>query len=135
MSVRHSLDPFFNPRAVAVVGASATPGSVGSILLRNLLANPFGGVVFPINPKRAEIQGLRCYPDLAALPEKPNLAVIATPAGTVPGVIDQCVQRGVQAATIISAGFSELGAAGRDLERQVRDLALGKMRVIGPNCL
>ncbi len=86
-SVRHSLDPIFHPRSVAVLGASATPGSVGSILMRNLLANPFGGVVYPINPKRQSVHGVLCYPDLAAVPEAVDLAVIATPAATVPGLI------------------------------------------------
>src|SRR5262252_4852546 len=105
---RHSLDPIFKPRSVAVFGASATPGSVGSILMHNLLANPFGGVVYPINPKRKAVHGVRCCPDLAALPEQPDLAVIATPAATVPGLIEQCVAHQVPAAIIISAGFSEL---------------------------
>lgn len=135
MSLPHSLDPFFRPRAVAVVGASASPGSVGSILTRNLLGNPFGGVVLPVNPKRKAIHGVHCYPDLASLPDKPDLVVIATPADTVPGVIAQCVSLNIPAAIIISAGFSELGAAGRDLERQIRDLSRGKMRIVGPNCL
>jgi acetyltransferase len=135
MPLRHSLDPIFKPRSVAVVGASSAPGSVGSILMRNLLGNPFGGVVFPVNPKHKAVHGVHCYPDLTRLPERPDLAVVATPAGTVPGVIQECVQQGVPAAIIISAGFSELGAAGRELERQVRDIARGKMRLVGPNCL
>src|SRR5262245_59422786 len=106
---RHSLDPIFEPASVAVVGASATPGSVGSILVRNLLGNPFGGVVYPINPKRKSVHGVRCYPDLAALPEVVDLAVIATPAATVPPLIRECVDRHVPAAIILSAGFAELG--------------------------
>jgi acetyltransferase len=131
----HSLDPIFRPRSVAVVGASVTPGSVGSILMRNLLENPFGGVVFPVNPKRQSVHGVFCYPDLTALPVAVDLAVIATPASTVPGAIRQCVERGIKAAIIISAGFSELGSAGRKLEEEIRNLAHGKIRVIGPNCL
>src|SRR3954463_13548567 len=106
---RHSLDPIFRPSSVAVVGASATPGSVGSILLRNLLGNPFGGVVYPINPKRKAVHGVLCYADLAALPEVPDLVLIATPAATVPALVEECVRLGVPAAVIISAGFSELG--------------------------
>src|SRR5206468_886720 len=115
----HSLDPIFRPRSVAVVGASATPGAVGSILIRNLIENPFGGVVYPVNPKRKAVHGILCYADLAALPERVDLAVIATPAATVPGVIKECVGRGVPAAIIISAGFSELGADGRKLEMEI----------------
>ncbi|MFO0841042.1 MAG: bifunctional acetate--CoA ligase family protein/GNAT family N-acetyltransferase [Gemmataceae bacterium] len=132
---RHSLDPIFKPRSVADVGASATPGSVGAILMRNLLGNPFGGVVFPINPRRESVHGVYCYPSLAALPTTPDLVVIATPAATVPGVVEEGLARGVPAAIIISAGFSELGPKGRDLERQIRELARGRMRIIGPNCL
>src|SRR5260370_674559 len=131
----HSLDPIFHPRSVAVVGASATPGTVGSILIRNLIENPFGGVVYPINPKRHAVHGVLCYPDLASLPEVVDLAVIATPAATVPGLIQECVKKGIRSAIIISAGFSELGAEGRRLEEQIRTIARGKMRLIGPNCL
>lgn len=131
----HSLDPIFHPKSVAVIGASATPGSVGSILMRNLMEHPFGGTVFPVNPKRRSVHGVYCYPHLAALPEPVDLAVIATPAPTVPGQVKECVDRGVKGAIVISAGFSELGAEGRALEAQIRQAAKGKMRLIGPNCL
>jgi acetyltransferase len=135
MDHRYSLDALFRPTSVAVVGASATAGSVGSILMRNLLQNPFGGVVYPINPKRKAVHGVYCYPSLMDTPDVVDLAVIATPASAVPAAIEQCVQRGIPAAIIISAGFSELGAEGRALERRIRDIAYGKMRIIGPNCL
>src|SRR5690242_16334445 len=135
MPARYSLDPVFRPRSVAVVGASARPGSVGGVLMRNLLGNPFGGVVYPVNPNRKAVQGVRCYPDVAALPEAVDLAVIATPAAAVPGVVADCAARGVEAAIIISAGFSERGPEGRELERQVRNAAGGRMRIVGPNCL
>jgi acetyltransferase len=134
-SVRHSLDSLFKPQSVAVLGASATPGSVGSILMRNLLENPFGGGVYPINPKRRAVHGVHCYPSLRALPAPVDLAVIATPATTVPALVEECVSAGIPAAIIISAGFAELGAAGRALESQIRMIARGKMRIIGPNCL
>src|SRR5262245_34728810 len=135
MNRHNCLDAFFRPSSVAVVGASATAGSVGSILIRNLLQNPFGGVVYPINPKRKSVHGIHCYPSLTEAPEAVELAVIATPAAAVPGAVEQCVARGVPAAIIISAGFSELGALGRALERKIRDIAFGKMRIVGPNCL
>jgi acetyltransferase len=130
-----SLHAFFHPKSVAVIGASVTAGSVGSILMRNLLENPFGGVVFPVNPKRKSVHGVLCYPSLNAVPEPVELAVVATPAATVLPAIEECVARGVPAAIIISAGFSELGAEGRALEKKIRDIALGKMRIVGPNCL
>src|SRR5690242_14960842 len=120
-ALQHPLDPFFRPGAVAVLGASARPGSVGSLLVRNLLENPFGGVVYPVNPKHRAVHGVHCYPGLADVPEPVDLAVIATPAATVPGLVRQCAERGVKAALVISAGFAELGAEGRALERQVRD--------------
>src|SRR5436305_7574561 len=120
---RHSLDPIFRPRSVAVVGASATPGSVGSILIHNLLGNPFGGVVYPINPKRKSVHGVRCYSDLASLPEAVDLAVIATPAATVPDLIRDCVARQIPAAIVISAGCAELGPKARELAAQIRQAA------------
>jgi acetyltransferase len=134
-ALRHSLEPFFHPRSVAVIGASGAAGSVGSILLRNLLENPFGGVVYPVNPTRHAIHGVRCYPDVAALPEAVDLAIIATPAATVPGVVEECVRHGTRAAIVISAGFTELGAEGKALAARVREAARSKIRLIGPNCL
>lgn len=132
---RSSLEPFFSPAAVAVIGASGTPGSVGSILIRNLLANPFGGVVYPINPRRHAVHGVRCYATLADVPDRVDLAVVATPAATVPDMIRQCVEQKVKAAIIISAGFAELGAEGRALEQQIKELSQQRLRIIGPNCL
>src|SRR5262245_28442412 len=93
--VIRSLDPLFRPRSVAVLGASATPGSVGSILMRNLLDSPFGGAVYPVNPKRPHVHGVHCYPSLAAVPEAIDLAVLATPAATVPGLRPGTVAAGV----------------------------------------
>src|SRR5262245_37277210 len=133
-AAHHSLDPLFRPRTVAVLGASANPGTVGSILMRNLIENPFGGAVYPVNPKRKVVHGVHCYADLAAAPERIDLAVIATPAPTVPALVQECVEHDVKAAIIISAGFSELGAEGRSLEERIRQTARGKMRIIGPNC-
>src|SRR5260370_24268034 len=103
MPRRYALDAFFQPTSVAVVGASVTPGSVGSILMRNLLQNPFGGVVYPVNPKRKAVHGVYCYPSLMEVPEAVDLSVIATPAATVPSAIHQCALRGLQTAIVISA--------------------------------
>jgi acetyltransferase len=131
----HSLDPLFRPSSVAVVGASITAGSVGSILMKNLLASPFGGVVYPVNPKRPHVHGVRCYPNLAVLPEVVELVMISVPAAAVPCAVQEAVDAGVKGAIIISAGFSELGDAGRALEAQIHATAKGRMRLIGPNCL
>jgi acetyltransferase len=132
----HPLDTIFAPKSIAVIGATERAGSVGRTLLWNLISHPFGGTVFPVNPKRASVLGIKAYPNLAALPERVDLAVIATPAPTVPGIITECVEAGIKGAIIISAGFKESGAAGAELEQQVRERALqGKLRIIGPNCL
>ncbi|WDT69751.1 MAG: CoA-binding protein [Candidatus Manganitrophus sp.] len=132
----HPLDVFFSPRTVALIGATESEGSVGRTILRNLIGNPFGGVVFPINPKRSSVLGIKAYPSIAEVPEGVDLAVIATPAKTVPGIIRECVQAGARGAIIISAGFKEAGAAGVELERQIlAEARRGKMRIIGPNCL
>jgi len=132
---RQPLDPFFSPKTVALIGATENPGSVGRTVLWNLVSSPFGGTVFPVNPKRPSVLGIRAYPSVAAVPEKVDLAVIVTPAPAVPAIIGQCVDAGITAAIIISAGFKELGAPGIELERQVMLAARGKMRIIGPNCL
>lgn len=132
----HPLDVFFKPRSVAVIGATETPGSVGRTLVTNLIGSPFGGTVYPVNPKRPAVLGIRAYKSLAELPEVPELAVIVTPAPTVPGIIGECVQTGVKGAIIISAGFKEVGPDGAELERRVLETARGgNMRVVGPNCL
>ena len=83
----HPLNAIFAPRSVAVIGATEKAGSVGRTLVWNLNSNPFGGPVFPVNPKRASVLGIQAYPNLAALPQQVDLAVIATPAPTVPGII------------------------------------------------
>ena len=133
---RQPLDVIFSPRNVAVIGASETPNSVGRTLLWNLISNPFGGTVFPVNPRRPSVLGIKAYPSIKDVPEKVDLAVVVTPAPTVPGVIAQCADAGVRGAIVISAGFKELGAPGIELERQVLEQARrGRMRIIGPNCL
>jgi acetyltransferase len=133
---RRALDAIFSPRSVAVVGASERAGSVGRTLTWNLITNPFGGIVFPVNASKASILGIKAYPDLASVPEPVDLAVIATPAPSVPGVIADCVKTGVKGAIVISAGFKETGPEGAELERRVlAEARQGRMRIIGPNCL
>jgi acetyltransferase len=130
------LSVFFSPKTVAVIGATETAGSMGRTVLWNLFTNPFGGTVFPVNPKRASVLGIKAYPSVAAVPEKVDLAVLATPPDTVPALIGECVDAGVRGAIILSAGFKEIGAAGLELEEQIRaKIRGGTLRVIGPNCL
>ncbi len=133
---RHPLDAIFAPRNVAVIGASETVGSVGRTLLWNLISHPFGGTIFPVNPKRENVLGIHAYNRIADVPAQVDLAVIATPARTVPGLIEECVQAGVKGAIIISAGFKEIGEEGVKLEQEILEKARrAKMRIIGPNCL
>ena len=133
---RQALRAIFAPRSVAVVGATEKGGSVGRTVTWNLIAHPFGGPVFPVNPHRASVLGIKAYPDLASLPEPVDLAVIVTPAASVPGVVAECVRTGVKGAIVISAGFKETGAEGAALERQVlAEARRGRLRIIGPNCL
>jgi len=128
------LDALFSPKTIALIGASETEGSVGRALAENL--REFEGSVYFINPKHKTILGRETRPDLASLPEPVDLAVIATHAASVPGIIRECVQAGVGGAVIISAGFKECGAAGVELERQVLEEARkGGLRLVGPNCL
>ncbi len=131
----HPLDPIFAPRSVAVIGATERPGSVGRTVLWNLISHPFGGTVYPINPKRRNVLGIQAFDRIASLPEAPDLAIIAIPAPGVPAVVQECVDAGVKGAIILSAGFKEIGPDGIELERQIKDIALGRLRLIGPNCL
>jgi acetyltransferase len=133
---RHPLDAIFSPRNVAVIGATEKEDSVGRTLLWNLISNPFGGTVFPVNPKRSNVLGIRAYPTVRDIPDQIDLAVIVTPAPTVPGLIRDCVDIGAKGAIIISAGFKEIGPEGAKLEQEVLTIARqAKMRIIGPNCL
>ena len=130
-----SLDKIFKPNNVAVIGATEKEGSVGRTIIKNLITNPFGGTIFPVNPKRPNVLGIQTYPSVGAIPYDVDLAVIVTPAPSVPGVIDECIAKGVGGAIVISAGFKEVGPSGVELERQILEKAQGKMRIIGPNCL
>ncbi|URD52818.1 bifunctional acetate--CoA ligase family protein/GNAT family N-acetyltransferase [Chroococcidiopsis sp. CCNUC1] len=130
------LNSIFAPQNVAVIGASEKQGSVGRTLLWNLISNPFGGTVFPVNPKRPSVLGIKAYPTIQDVPAPVDLAVIAIPAPSVPRAIAECVAAGVKGAIIISAGFKEAGVAGIELERQVLEQARrGNLRIVGPNCL
>jgi len=131
-----SLQPIFSPKTVAVIGATEKAGSVGRTVIWNLISSPFGGTVYPVNPKRENILGIKAYPNIKDLPDQIDLAIIVTPAPTVPGIIEECVEAGVKGAIVISAGFKEVGPEGAELERRILEQARkGKMRVIGPNCL
>lgn len=131
----HSLDVLFHPKSVAVIGAKDSPGTVANTIMANLIRD-FKGKIFPVNPKRDQVSGLKSYPSLESLPESIDLAIIVTPAQTVPKIVSECVDAGVKSAIIISAGFKELGPSGLKLEEEILATARkGKMPFIGPNCL
>jgi len=133
----HNLGPIFNPKRIALIGVTSNPNSVGGRALSNLVGGGFRGVVYPINPTSEAVLGIPCFPTLSALPRKPDLAIICTPAEQVPGVIAECGEAGVGGVIIMSAGFKETGEPGRQLEEQLKAEAsrFPDMRIIGPNCL
>ncbi|MGC1254747.1 MAG: bifunctional acetate--CoA ligase family protein/GNAT family N-acetyltransferase [Candidatus Acidiferrales bacterium] len=136
MIVRTPLESFFAPKTVAVIGATDHVGSVGRTVLVNLRNGKFPGVVYGVNPNRSSVLGLPCYASVAGVPDKIDLAVVVTPAQTVPAVIRECVDAGVRSAIVISAGFKERGPEGAKLEQQIQaQLRRGTMRLLGPNCL
>jgi acetyltransferase len=135
-SGRHYLTSLFEPRSVAIIGATEHPGKIGEVLVSNMLAAGFKGRLLGINPKYRSVQGIECLPSVIALREPVDLAVIATPAATVPGLIDECGRIGIRAALVITAGFGETGAEGAALEAQVlANARRHNLRMIGPNCL
>ncbi|MGE0557950.1 MAG: GNAT family N-acetyltransferase [Burkholderiales bacterium] len=136
LSDRHYLTPLFEPESVAIIGASERTGSIGAVLVENMKAGPFRGALFAVNPGRRTVQGLTCYAKIGEVPQRVDLAVIATPPETVPQLMVECGLAGVRSAVIITAGFAEAGLAGSRLERAVMDNARRHgVRVIGPNCL
>ncbi|HEY3310107.1 MAG TPA: CoA-binding protein, partial [Anaerolineales bacterium] len=130
------LQSIFSPKNVAVIGATEKEGSVGRTILWNLISSPFGGAVFPINPKRPSLLGIKAYPTIKDVPDQVDLAVIVTPSASIPGIVAECAEAGVKGAIVISAGFKEIGPEGVELERRLLENAKkGGMRVVGPNCL
>jgi acetyltransferase len=133
---KSGLDKLFVPDSVAVIGATERPGTVGRTVLSNLIESRFRSKVYAVNPSHSEVLGLKTYKSISHVPEQVDLAVVVTPALTVAHVIGECVDAGVKAAVVISAGFRERGPEGAALEQQIQQqLRRGTMRLIGPNCL
>jgi acetyltransferase len=130
------LDPILSPKTIAVIGATERKRSVGRTVMTNLIEGGFPGKIFPVNPIQETILGRPAYPNVAALPEVPDLAVIITPPKTVPGILKECAAAGIHGVIIISAGFKEIGVEGAALEQQVlAEARRGNIRIVGPNCL
>ncbi|MBN1685190.1 MAG: bifunctional acetate--CoA ligase family protein/GNAT family N-acetyltransferase [Spirochaetales bacterium] len=134
--VTKKLNKLFNPKVIAIIGASARAGSVGHSLMKNIIGSGFDGIVYPINPQRSNVLGVKAYASLEEVPDQIDLAIIATPARTVPEIVEICGEIGVSGVLLISAGFSEIGAEGKKLtERIMQSVRKYGMRLIGPNCL
>jgi 3-hydroxypropionyl-CoA synthetase (ADP-forming) len=130
------LDSFFNPASVAVVGASASAGKIGNVIVDSLVNYQFAGRIYPVNPNRASILGVRCYPSLAALPEVPELVVMVVDLADGPGLMREMAALGVHNLLVVSGGGKELGGRREEIEREMAVLARElDVRVIGPNCI
>src|SRR4030042_552714 len=130
------LDSFFNPKSIAIIGASRTPGKVGYDILKNSIQYGYQGAVYPINPGATEILGVKCYPSIFDVSDKIDLAVVVVPSKNVLEVNEQCGKKGIDSAIIITAGFRESGSEGAKLENDlVKKAKKAGVRFIGPNCL
>ena len=130
------ISPLFKPRAVALIGASEREGSLGTVTFRNLLSAGFQGPVYAVNPAHKRVQGHDCVASVRDIDDEVDLAMIVTPAATVPGILEECGAKGIPAAVILSAGFRETGEQGLALEEEVTRVAAQRgIRFIGPNCL
>lgn len=137
LTQQQSLRTLLAPRSIAVVGASDTPGKVGTSIFRNLLEHRFTGSLYPVNHKCRTVAGQRAYASLSELPETVELAVLCTPASTIPNLIEQCGLGNIPSALIITAGFREIGAQGLQIQEQLDHARakFPKLRILGPNCL
>jgi acetyl coenzyme A synthetase (ADP forming)-like protein len=131
-----SLKCFFEPKTVAVIGASSTIGKIGNVIFQNFVMGHFKGKTYPVNPRLNEILGIKCCASVKDIPDEIDLAVIAIPAKFVPQVMQECGEKGVKCVIVISAGFAEIGGEGILLEQQIIQIAKKfHMRLIGPNCI
>jgi acetate---CoA ligase (ADP-forming) len=136
ISTTASLRPFFQPRSVAVIGASRNSSSIGGRLLNALITSGFRGSIYPVNPNASVVASLPAYPSVRALPEAPDLAIFTAPPDALLGVIDDCAAREVKSVLVITAGFAEVGPQGKERQQKLVERARGYgMRIIGPNCL
>ena len=130
------FDKLFFPQSLCVVGASRDPAAYGHVILKNLISGGFAGKIFPVNPKTDEILGIKCYSSVMVLPEKIDLAIVVVPAPIVPSVMKECAAIGIKFAIVISAGFREIGDAGRALEAEMLQISKPNgIGLVGPNCM
>ena len=130
------LDPIFNPRSIAIIGASRHRGKVGYMIMRNLITNEYQGKLFPVNPNADSVWGIKAYPSVLDVPDTVDLAIITIPADLVLPVVEQCARKGVKGLVVITAGFREIGPVGEDRERRLKEVARKHgIALVGPNCM
>ena len=136
MNEQHYLTPLFEPRSVAIIGASEREMSLGNVLVRNMLDAGFKGKLFAVNPKHEEVLGVPCYKSVEDIPQRLDLAVITTKADRVPAIVDACGRAGTKSVVVLPSGFSDAGPRGRMLEKNtVENARRHRIRLLGPNCL
>ena len=134
--MKHSLEPLLRPKAVAVIGASDNPARIGGRPIYSMLKDGYEGNLFPVNPNRDIVQGLKAYPNISSVPMPVDSAVISVPENIALEVIKECADNGVKSAVVFTSGFAEIGSAGLSAQRQIADIsAESGMRILGPNCL
>jgi acetyltransferase len=134
--MRNNLDTIFNPKSIAVIGASREKGGVGREILHNLVVGEFKGIIYPVNPNANEIHSMKCYPSVLDIPEEVDLGIVVVPAAIVLKVVDECGQKGIKGIVVISAGFGETGEDGLKREKDLKSIVdKYGMRMIGPNCM
>ena len=134
--MKHSLEPLLRPKAVAVIGASDNPARIGGRPIYSMLKDGYEGNLFPVNPNREIVQGLKAYPNISSVPMPVDSAVISVPENIALEVIKECADNGVKSAVVFTSGFAEIGSAGLSAQRQIADIsAESGMRILGPNCL
>jgi len=130
------LDSIFNPRSIAVIGASRTKGKVGYAILHNLIANEYQGTLYPVNPNAESVHSIKAYPSVLDVPGPVDLAIITVPADAAIQAVEQCAEKGVKGLVVITAGFREIGGVGEERERKLKDLVRSHgMTMVGPNCM
>ena len=134
--MKHSLEPLLRPKAVAVIGASDNPARIGGRPIYSMLKDGYEGNLFPVNPNRDIVQGLKAYPNISSVPMPVDSVVISVPENIALEVIKECADNGVKSVVVFTSGFAEIGSAGLSAQRQIADIsAESGMRILGPNCL
>jgi acetyltransferase len=134
--IKPDLHPLLNPKSIAIIGVSNDPSRIGGRILRYLRNHGYAGEIFPVNPKYDQIEGIKCYPDIASIPLETDVALVAVPEQSVLSVLEEAGKARVKSAIVYSAGFSELGEQGRNKQEKMRQVAEeSRMMICGPNCV